>query len=172
MTREQAEDSVRSLEQMWDVDLSSEQNAWIEALLPFESVVVATAILKHYERGRDLDVNELVQTAREMEAEKKRVDSTSPHVRTEPTPDADPAAGFVIDLAPWIKGWAVARYRHGDFRVFPEQRSAYDSHQIANPSHRTYVWPDHEMIDPESAAKYIEEGAPLKVADIFGMMNQ
>jgi hypothetical protein len=176
MTREQAKDSVDALEQMWEFTLNAaESEMWIEALLPFESVVVATAILKHYERGQSPEIDELLVTVNEMEQEKHRVDQASPHVRTGPTPDADRAAAaaeFVIDLAPWIKGWAVARYRHGDFRVFPEQRSAYDSHQIANPGYRTYVWPDHEQVDPESAAAYITEGAPLKVDDIFGMMSR
>ena len=77
----------------------------------------------------------------------------------------------LIELQPWVKGWAVARYRHGDMRVFPQQKAAYDALQTDNPYHRDYVWPDQEHMDAESAAAYQVEGAGLSAADVFRLIG-
>ena len=173
MDDKQTKDSIKAIEQMWNCDLTADTIAWTEALAPFDSVTVAGTLLKIYKHSPGVpSIEEVVSAIVEMEAEKL----TSPHVRTGsdpwiPEPVLDDERGpFVYEVAPWVKGWAVARYRHKDGRVFAEQRVGYDSHQIANPSYRTYVWPDQEKMPPEDAARYIEEGAPLTVDEIFRLI--
>lgn len=78
---------------------------------------------------------------------------------------------FVREIDPWVKGWVVARRRHGDTRVLPEQKPGYDALQTVNPHQRTYVWPDQEMMDADAAAAYRAEGAGLSVADVFRLIG-
>jgi hypothetical protein len=80
-------------------------------------------------------------------------------------------AEYARDLEDWVKGWAVGRYKHGDMRVWPEQRFGYDSIQRDNPHYRTYVWPDQEMMPDEEITKYTAEGSGLSVQDIFGLIG-
>lgn len=176
MDETKAQDSIKAIEQMWDCDLEVERIAWMEAFAPFDSVTVAGALLKIYEHSPERpSIAEVVLAVETMQAEKQQ--QSSPHVRTEveepwvPRPAFDGDRGPISpEVAPWVKGWAVARYRHKDFRVFIQQKIGYDSHQIANPSYRTYVWPDQELMPPEDVARYIEEGSPLKAADIVSMI--
>jgi len=170
MDAKQAQESASAIEQMWEVDLGPARDAWIEALMPLDSAIVAAAILKGYERGKRPTIEGLIAATKEMERQRAEIEARSPHVRTGPA-EEEPVV-FAIELAPWVKGWAVARYRHNDFRVFPEQRPGYDRIQTAHPSHRTHVWPNQELIDPADAARYIEEGAPLATDDIFRMIAQ
>lgn len=78
---------------------------------------------------------------------------------------------YARDLPSWVKGWATARYKHKDFRAWPEQKRGYDSIQIGNSGFRTYVWPDQEMMPAEEIAKYTAEGSELSVQDIFGLIG-
>jgi hypothetical protein len=78
-----------------------------------------------------------------------------------------PEAAYVRDVPPWVKAWIVARYRHRDFRVLPEQKPGYDTLQTHEPHFRTYVWPDQESMPVEQAAVYAAEGAGLSVEDVF-----
>lgn len=171
MDDRQAQESVRAIEQMWECELGSEREQWREALMPFDSVTVAGTILKLYESSSDRpSIPELVEAVDEMtrlKGESARADSVPDD--PEPVEDMDRGA-FEIEIPPWIKGWAVARYRHNDGRSFPEQRLGYDSHQINNPSAKTYIWPEQEKMPHEKAMAYIEEGAPLTVDEIFGMI--
>ena len=78
---------------------------------------------------------------------------------------------YVRELPAWVKGWTVGRYRHGDMRVWPEQRRGYDSLQTYEPGFRTYVWPDQEKMPDEEMEKYKAEGSGLSVRDIFGLIG-
>lgn len=80
-------------------------------------------------------------------------------------------AEYARDLDDWVKGWTVARYRHKDTRVFPQQKRGYDSIQLSNSGFRTYVWPDQEMMPAEDVDRYITEGSGLSVQDIFGLIG-
>jgi hypothetical protein len=166
-------DSIKAIEQMWDCDLGAERDEWMDALSPLDSVTVAGTLLKLYEGSSSghPTIEQLVEAAVAMGEEKlAALPEVDPWV---PTPVLDDERGpFVYEVAPWVKGWAVARYRHQDFRVFPQQKVGYDSHQIANSGYRTYVWPDQLKMPPEDAERYTEEGAPLKVDEIFRMISQ
>jgi hypothetical protein len=76
-------------------------------------------------------------------------------------------AEFVREVEPWVVAWAVARYRHGDMRVLPQQKRGYDALQTANPYQRTYVWPDQELMDDEAVSAYVAAGTGLSVDDVF-----
>ena len=75
------------------------------------------------------------------------------------------------ELQPWIRTWVIARVRHKDFRVLPEQKEGYDTLQRDNPYHRDYVWPDQEHMDAGSVAAYQAEGAGLTAADVFRLIS-
>ena len=162
MNESEAQGSVRAVEQMWEIELGPDRAKWAEQLLPYDSVTVSSAILRLYETsGGNPTVEELVAAVIEMGLERKRFEEPKgPSVL-----DANPM------LEPWVVGWAVARYRHQDFRVLEGQKEGYDYNQINNPGYRTYVWPDHEVLPAEDAARYIEEGSSLSVAEIFRMIS-
>ena len=71
------------------------------------------------------------------------------------------------EVEPWVVAWAVARYKHGDMRVLPQQKPGYDALQTANPYQRTYVWPDQELMDDEAVSAYVAAGTGLSVDDVF-----
>ena len=80
------------------------------------------------------------------------------------------SSSWAIVIEPWIKGWAVARYHHEDFRVWPQQKAGYDTIQIANPHYRTYVWPEQELMPQEDADRYIAEGASMSSSQLFSLI--
>jgi hypothetical protein len=168
MDRIQAQDSTEAIEQMWECSLSEDREDWIEALLPFDSITVAGTLLKLYENSSpgSPSLTEVVSAVTAMEA--KRQDS-GPQQDLPPIPDEGRDV-FAREVDPWVKGWAVARYKHQDFRVFPQQRRGYDSHQLTNSGYRTYVWPDQEKMPPEDVERYVAEGAPLLTDDIFALV--
>jgi len=75
------------------------------------------------------------------------------------------------ELQPWVRTWVIARVRHKDFRVLPEQKAGYDTLQVDNPYHRSYVFPDQEMMNAETVAAYQAEGAGLSAADVFRLIG-
>ena len=79
--------------------------------------------------------------------------------------------GFVREIDPWVFAWCVARYKHGDLRILPQQKSGYDALQGENPYYRTYVWPDQEHMDADAVAAYQAEGAGLTAADVFRLIG-
>lgn len=78
---------------------------------------------------------------------------------------------FVRDLPSWVKGWVVARVRHNDYRVWPQQRPGYDAQQTEHYDTRTHVWPDHEPMPPDQQEAYEAEGAPMTAEDFSTMMG-
>lgn len=162
MNEQQAWDSVLAIEQTWGIELGEERQAWADAMLPFDSMSAAAAILKVRDRQRDRPtIGDIRRVIIQIEAEKSPV----------ATLDGDHESEYVRDLPSWIKGWAVSRYKHGDMRVWPEQRLGYDSLQRYNPGFRTYVWPDQEMMPSEEMARYAAEGSKLSVSDLFGLIE-
>jgi hypothetical protein len=158
----EAQESTRAVEQMWEIELGPERSRWIEALLPFDSVTVSSAILKLYESAVNKPtVEELIASTIAMGRVREEFEA-----RREPRlTDANPI------LAPWVLGWAVARHRHGDFRVLPGQKEGYDRLQAHNPGYRTYVWPDQEQMPEEDVARYIEEGSALSAKQVVQMIT-
>lgn len=81
-------------------------------------------------------------------------------------------AEFVRNMPAWFKGWAVARFRHRDFRVWPQQRPGYDSQQIEHWDTRTHVWAEQELMPDEFQQQYEDEAAPMSAEDISAMINK
>jgi hypothetical protein len=61
----------------------------------------------------------------------------------------------------WVKGWLVARHRHHDMRVWPQQKPGYDAMLKEHPHTRTHVWAEQQQISPEDAERYEAEGDKL-----------
>lgn len=164
MTDDQARDSIKAVEQMWNCEIVNIPT-WVEALVPFDSVTVAGTILRLFESSGDRpDLDTLVAAVQAMQQAKQ--------AGPEDAEETDKEHGhFVYEIAPWVKAWSVARYRHKDFRAFPQQKAGYDSHQIANSGFRSYVWPDQEKMPAEEIEKYTREGSGLSVRDIFGIIG-
>lgn len=74
-------------------------------------------------------------------------------------------------MPPWVKGWAVARFRHGDLRVWPQQKPGYDSLQRTSAATRTHVWPDQEPLPEPDQAKYEAEGANLTEGEVLALIS-
>jgi hypothetical protein len=167
MDERQAQESCRAVEQMWEIELSGELRAdWVTALLPYDSITVAGAILKLYESTKGAPIlSDLVQAVVEMERERRQFED--PGVSED---DDVVAEEILIELMPWLRAWAVARYRHRDFRPLPEQKRGFDDLQIENPGYRTYVWPDHEPMPEEDVARYSEEGSSLSAKQITDLI--
>lgn len=172
MTEAEARDAIKGIEQCWDCEVI-EVPQWLEALRDLDSATTAAAILRLYAKapaGLPPTIAEVVECAAVIESMERSPVADADPPRPEPAVDAE-RGPFAYEVPAWTKGWAVARYRHKDHRVFAEQKVGYDSHQIANPGYRTYVWPEQEKMPPEEAAAYIEEGAPLGVDEIFRMIT-
>ena len=165
MNEEQAWDTVLSVEQTWGIELGEDRQIWADAMLSFDSLSAAAAILKVRDRQRDkptiADIRRVI-----IEIDSAQLAGSRP-TREEGLEDQ-----YVLDLQAWIKGWAVSRYKHGDMRVWPEQRLGYDSIQRYNSGHRTYVWPDQEKMPEEQMAEYTAEGLRLSVDDVFGLIGE
>lgn len=160
MNEEQAWDTVMAVEQTWGIELGEDRQSWADAMLPFDSLSAAAAILKVRDRQRDRPtIGDIRRVILEIDAAKG------------PAPDEQESGVYVRDLPAWIKGWAVGRYKRGDKRVWPEQRLGYDSIQRSNPGYRTYVWPDQEKMPEEKMAEYTAEGLRLSVDDVFSLMG-
>lgn len=163
MDPEKTQDAIKSIEQMWECELfGDERDDWAEALGPLDSATVAAALIKLYGTSSGIPtIPDVISATHEMEIERQ----ASPHVRTEPDPER--MADFAREMEPWVKGWVVARYIHGDRRVFPQQKPGYDTLQLRNPYQRDYVWSEQEHMPLEDVERYIAEGAPLTRAEIF-----
>jgi len=168
VNEEQAWETVLAVEQTWGIELGEDRQIWVNEMLPFDSLTAAAAILKVRDRQRDRPtVGDIRRVIIEIEASKPQ----SPGAPRE-QPRQESEGEYVRDLSGWIKGWAVARYKHGDMRVWPEQRLGYDSIQRYNSGHRTYVWPDQEKMPEEQMAEYTAEGLRLSVDDVFGLIGE
>ncbi len=169
MDERQARDSVSALEQIWETEILN-QPEWVEALLPFDSVTVATAIVKYFESGVDHpDRDDFLRWVREEAARPPLAHAPAYEEESDQSSPYDDL-GVEFVLQPWVKGWAVARYRHDDMRVFPQQKPGYDTAQIANEHHRTYVWSEQEPMPQEDIDRYIAEGATLTINQVFALM--
>lgn len=165
-----AKESVDAVEQMWNIQLPRKE--WEAALFPFDNVTIAVAIVKYYESGAEqpviADLIEVIRNTEVLRAGVERDHHEEPEMeRISPFDEVD--ASF--EIPPWVRGWAVARYHHKDFRVFSEEKSGYDTAQIANARYRTYVWGEQEPMPSEDAERYIAEGALLSNAEIFALMG-
>jgi len=161
VNEEQAWETVLAVEQTWRIELGEERRTWAEAMLPFNSLSAAAAILKVGDRQRDRPtIGDIRRVIIEIEAAQGLTAETEQQ-----------EAGYVWELESWIKGWAVGRYKHGDMRVFPEQRRGYDSLQTYNSGFRTYIWPEQEKMPEEEMAKYTAEGLRLSVDAVFGLIG-
>jgi hypothetical protein len=91
--------------------------------------------------------------------------------------EPEPPAGRMVEhdinvrLDPWVTAWCVARYKHGDMGVLPQQKPGYDTLQRENPHYKTYVWPSQQHMEAETAAAYQAEGAGMTAADVFRLLG-
>lgn len=176
MNEQQALESIKAVEQMWETDII-ERLIWKEALAPLDNATVAAALLKLYEGSPGVPtIDQVVEASREMELERVVDQSGRPDSMPQSgRPDSKPlpiADNFAVPLDPWVKAWAVARFKHKDYRVFPQQKPGYDALQTWNPHYRDYVWPDQEQMPPEDIERYVAEAAPLKPSEIFELINE
>lgn len=167
MNEEQAWDTVFAVEQTWGIELGDDRQAWVDAMLPFDSISAAAAILKVGDRQRDRPtIGDIRRAIIEIDAAMASRDSGDRE-----SSGSDTEGQYVRDLPAWIKGWAVGRYKHGDMRVWPEQRLGYDSIQRYNSGFRTYVWPDQEGMPEDKMAEYAAAGEKLSVDQVFGLIG-
>lgn len=172
MDEQWAQESVNAVEQMWEITLIDREK-WVAALFPFDRATVAAAILKYYETGVSApEIDELVQVVEKTERLRATMETGTPYVPPDDSSAYDEVDNDLLAPPPWVKGWAVARYRHGDTRVFPEQRAGYDTAQIANPHSRTYVWSEQVLMPEEDAERYIAEGASLTTEQVFTLIKE
>lgn len=74
-------------------------------------------------------------------------------------------------LPAWVKGWAIARYRDGDMRCWPEQKEGYDELQEMHPQSKDYVWPFQEIMPEEDRARFANQGAYLTDEQVLGLIG-
>lgn len=112
MDEQQAQESVRAVEQMWDFELgASARKLWHNAMLPYDSVTVAGAILKLHEGSHDRPrLNEFKQAVEEMSADKEKSLRSHPVART-----------AVMEPLEWVQVWFHMRFTLRDFRALPQQ---------------------------------------------------
>lgn len=171
MNAVEAKVTIEAIEQLWETKLEG-IDGWVQALLPYAQDTAMAAVAGHYSTaGSSLTMRAVVDACRQMTETRAAIEQASPHVRTEMPAHEEPVE-FAREMDPWVRGWAVARYRHGDERVFPQQKPGYDSLQFANAHYRTYVWPDQELMPPEDVERYIAEGQSLTVEEIFQLIEE
>lgn len=97
---------------MWSFELSeSVRELWRKAVMPYDSVTVAGAILKLHEgKGGRPRLNQFKQAIEDMAAAKEA--AMSPH------PVAKTAVG---DSLEWTHVWSWLRFTQGDTRAMPQQ---------------------------------------------------
>jgi len=162
MTREEAVGMIGAIKGAWPSMFLDDygHQAWESFLVGRDYDTTLKAYVRLSERQRDLPtIADFRGMIIALEADQR---AAMPKIEE---------AEYARDLEDWVKGWAVGRYKHGDMRVWPEQKRGYDSIQISNPGYRTYVWPDQEMMPDEEITKYTAEGSGLSVQDIFGLIG-
>lgn len=112
MDEQQAQESVRAVEQMWDFELgASARQLWRNAMMPYDSVTVAGAILKIHDGSRERPrLNDFKHAVEEMTAEKETAMRAHPVART-----------VVDEPLEWTHVWSWLRFTEGDFRAMPQQ---------------------------------------------------
>jgi hypothetical protein len=157
MTRGEAEALLGVMKGAWDMYLDEYGvTAWTEFLKEQDVDLAAAAYVKLRDSQRDRPtIADLRKMIVKIEVDRKMA---QPAIEEAP---------YVREVPSWVKAWIVARYRHRDFRVLPEQKPGYDTLQTSEPHFRTYVWPDQEPMPAEQAAVYAAEGAGLSVEDVF-----
>ena len=164
MTRDESLEIVGMLVNHWPGNhwSAGSMDAYARAIEPMDARLVMPAVIRAV---GELEFYPKVAVLREFVAIERRL--------SEPDPPADrmPEHQLNVRLDPWVAGWCVARYKHGDTRVLPQQKPGYDTLQLQNPSYRTYVWPDQQHMDAETAAAYVTEGAGLTAADVFKLIS-
>jgi len=161
MTRSEAESVLGMITGTWDMTHLDESSteAWLTFLGQYEfsrSVTAYTKIRHRKERPTIADLRKILV-------------QLDPGFRTEQ--EVEPEPEFPLELPEFVKCWTIARYRHGDQRVFAEQKTGYDSLQLWNPRYKTYVWPDQVVVDPDSRREYAEQGASLTPRKVLALIS-
>lgn len=112
MDEKQAQESVRAVEQMWSFELGdSARDLWRNAMLPFDSLTVAGAILKLHEgTGGRPRLNEFKKAVEEMSAEKETAMGSHPVAKT-----------AIAEPLEWVNVWHWIRFTNADLRAMPQQ---------------------------------------------------
>ena len=164
MTRDESLEIVGMIASHWPGNHWSHASmeAYARAIEPMDARLVMPAVVRAV---NELEYYPKVSVLREFVQIERRL--------AEPELPADrmPPHELNVRLDPWIAGWCVARYKHGDRRVMPQQKPGYDYLQTMNPHFRTYVFPDQQHMDAESVAAYQQEGAGLTAADVFRLIG-
>lgn len=135
---------------------------WINEISKLEDASIATLVVAELYVGGD---SERLPTPADFKSVYRAiVDSKKPVVKEIETT-------FAREYPAWVKGWCVARFRHKDWRTWPQQKPGYDRQQTEHPSTRAHVWPDQEMMPPDMQAQYEQEGAFLRAADVMKLVG-
>lgn len=139
----------------WDAD---RMDAYAHAIEPWDAVLttraVAAAVQAVKFRPSVAELREYVNIERRL----SEPDSPRPELPS-------------IEMPRWVKGWFVARFRHDDWRAWPEQHSGFTRLQAENPRDRSYVWTDQEEMPEEERMRYEEEGASVPVSALMRMIG-
>ena len=161
MTRGEAEDLIGLMKGAWNMYLDDYgMVAWTDFFKTqdFEMAMLAYTKLRDSQPERPV-ISDIRKMIVKLEVDRRMAQPAVEEVE------------FVRELDPWVIAWCLARYKHGDMRVLPQQKPGFDTLQLHNPSFRTYVWPDQQHMDAESVAAYQAEGAGLTAADVFRLIG-
>lgn len=117
MNADQAKETVRAIEQVWNCSLAGDYLAWEEALLPLDSLTAAAAILRLSERHKEHpEIADIVRTASDIQTEE---DEEKPRPKTSTA--LSPAGGRVYETPEWVSIWSFMRFAKKDFRMLSQQ---------------------------------------------------
>jgi hypothetical protein len=134
--------------------------AWRNFLLGQDYEVTMLAYVRLSERQREIPtIADLRHMILAVEADRRAKEPSPPEVE------------FVRDLPNWVKGWAVARFRHRDLRVWPQQKPGFDAQQTEHSSTRSHIWGDQEPMPADLREAYETEGSQMTAADIAMMID-
>lgn len=149
----QAEQTVLAVEQTWKCDLGEARNLWLQAVLPFDSLTAAAAIIKLSERSRDRpSIAELREMITEITAEKIDHARAQLPAKRDPHPETR-TTGKKNEPPEWTHIWSWLRFKQNDFRRLPQQ-DAYD--YTTGTSLEEMTRADYEDV----RQKWIAEGSP------------
>lgn len=69
----------------------------------------------------------------------------------------------------WVFGWAIARYRDNDLRLWPEQEEGY--RQLRADHRFGYEWDPKSVMPEEQRASYTEQGRKLSSEQLWKLID-
>lgn len=117
MDERQAEETVLAVEQTWEIDLGEARNMWSQAMLPYDSLTTASAILKLRERQRERP------TIADLRKVISEIDVAQTASSLPPKRDPKGWEDKKEEKGPpeWTHIWFWLRFSQRDYRRLPDQ---------------------------------------------------